>query len=262
MELAEKFASIKDKLKRSFIFVSFSGEELGMLGSNYFVQNLTVPYKVVDAMISLDMIGRMNEENSLMIYGTGTSHKWKDLLNQFNKEYNFKLTFNDEGFGPSDHTSFYAKEIPVLFFFTGTHGDYHRPTDDADKINSAKEEKILDLVYQVAEDLDTTLTRPDYVNVPRKDTGGPTKFKVYIGTTPDFGAQVDGYKISGVTDGSPARKAGLKAGDIIIEFGGKKVSNIYDYMYAMNEHAPGDKVDITVLRGNEKVTLTLELAAK
>ncbi|MCX6148982.1 MAG: M20/M25/M40 family metallo-hydrolase [Ignavibacteriales bacterium] len=262
LELAEKFAAEKDKNKRSIIFVTFSGEELGMLGSNYFVQKLSIPYKNITAMINLDMIGRMNDEKSLIVYGTGTSHIWKDVLNKSNKEYNFKLTFNDEGFGPSDQTSFYAKEIPVLFFFTGTHSDYHRPSDDADKINSTMEAKILDYVYQIAEGLDTSITRPDYVNVPRKDTGGPTKFKVYIGTTPDFGAQVDGYKISGVTDGSPAQKSGLLAGDIIIEFGKKKVSNIYDYMYAMNEFSPGEKVEIVVMRGEEKLNLTLELAAK
>jgi hypothetical protein len=262
LELAEKLAAEKDKIKRSIIFATFSGEELGMLGSSYFVQNLSIPYKSVDAMINLDMIGRMNDENSLMIYGTSTSHVWKDMLNNLNKEYNFKLTFNDEGFGPSDHSSFYGKEIPVLFFFTGTHSDYHRPSDDADKINTSKEEKILNFVYQIIDGLDTSITRPDYVNVPRKDTGGPTRFKVYIGTTPDFGAQVDGYKISGVTDGSPAQKAGLQAGDTIVEFGGKKVANIYDYMYAMNEHTPGEKVDIVVLRSGEKVTLNLELAAR
>ncbi len=263
LELAEKFSSEKDKLKRSVIFVAFSGEELGLLGSNYFAQNLPVPTKNVAAMINMDMIGRLNEEQSLMVYGAGTSKIWKEMLNNFNKDYNFKLAFNDEGFGPSDHTSFYSKEIPVLFFWTGTHSDYHRPSDDAETINNSGEEKVLKYVYQVADYIDNLDTKPDYVNIPRKDMGtGSTSFKVYIGTTPDFGAQVDGYKISGVTEGSPAQKAGMKAGDIIIDFGGKKISNIYDYMYAMNEYAPGDKVDIVVLRGEEKLTLKLELAAK
>jgi aminopeptidase YwaD len=262
LELAEKFASQKSRLKRSLLFVSFSGEELGLLGSAYFVDKLSIPYKNIDAMINLDMIGRMNDENNLIVYGTGTSHMWKDDLNSLNKNYNFKLTFNDEGFGPSDQSSFYGKDIPVLFFFTGTHSDYHRPTDDADKINSVKEEKVLKYVYDIAEGLDTSSFRPDYINVPRKDTGGPARFKVYVGTTPDFGAQVEGYKISGVTEGSPAQKGGLQAGDIIIEFGGKKIANIYDYMYAMNDQAPGDIVDIVVLRGNEKLTLKVELTAK
>ncbi len=263
LELAEKFSSIKDKLKRSMIFVAFSGEELGLLGSNYFAQNLTVPAKQVAAMINMDMIGRLNEEQNLMVYGAGTSKIWKDMLNNFNKDFNFKLAFNDEGFGPSDHTSFYSKEIPVLFFWTGTHSDYHRPSDDAETINNDGEEKVLKYVFTVADYINTLDTKPDYVNIPRKDMGtGAASFKVYIGTTPDFGAQVDGYKISGVTDGSPAQKAGMKSGDIIIDFGGKKISNIYDYMYAMNEFAPGDKVDIVVLRGEEKLILKLELAAK
>lgn len=261
IELAEKFAGSKDKLKRSVIFVAFSGEELGLLGSNYFVQNLSVPPKQIIAMINMDMIGRMNAENNLIVYGTGTSPVWKDLLNK-NNEFSFKLSFNDEGYGPSDQSSFYAKEIPVLFFFTGTHSDYHRPSDDVDKINAAKEEQILKYIYSVTEDINTNSTRPEYVNVPRKDTGGAMRFKVYVGTIPDYGSQAEGFKITGVSEGSPAQKAGLKGGDIIVEFGGKKVSNIYDYMYAMNSFAPGDIVDVLVKRDKDELKLKLELAAK
>lgn len=261
LELAEKFSANKDKLKRSVIFVTFSGEELGLLGSAHFVQNLSVPAKSIIAMINMDMIGRMNEDNNLIIYGTGTSPQWKDLLNKHN-EYSFRLSFNDEGFGPSDQSSFYAKEIPVLFFFTGTHTDYHRPSDDIDKIEAEKEEKILKFIYAVTEEVNTSESRPAYVNVPRKDTGGAMRFKVYVGTIPDYGSLAEGFKITGVSEGSPAQKAGLKGGDIIVEFGGKKVSNIYDYMYAMNSFAPGDVVDVLVKRDKEEIKLKVELAAK
>jgi len=261
IELAEKFAANSGSLKRSIIFVAFSGEELGLLGSNHFVNNLPFSEKNIITMINMDMIGRMNEENNLIVYGTGTSPVWKDLLKK-NNEFSFKLSLNDEGYGPSDQSSFYAKEIPVLFFFTGTHTDYHRPSDDADKININKEEHILKYIYSIVTDLDRNSSRPEYVNVPRKDTGGAMRFKVYVGTIPDYGSQAEGFKITGVSEGSPAQKAGLKGGDIIVEFGGKKVTNIYDYMYAMNSFAPGDVVDVLVKRDKEELKLKVELAAK
>ncbi len=161
LELAEKFATIKDKLKRSIIFMTFSGEELGLLGSSYFTDHSPVPMDKIDAMINLDMVGRLNAEHNLIVYGTGTSTNWKDILNEYNKNYDFKLTFNDEGYGPSDQSSFYAKNIPVLFFFTGTHPDYHRPTDTADKINSTGEESVVKYVYQVAESIDENSTKAE-----------------------------------------------------------------------------------------------------
>ncbi len=262
MELAEKFASQKDKLKRSMIFVCFSGEELGLLGSSYFTNNPPVPLDKIDAMINLDMVGRLNIEDQLTVYGTGTSTGFKDLLNNNNKDFNFKLTFNDEGYGPSDQSSFYAKEIPVLFFFTGTHTDYHRPTDDADKINSTGEERVIKFVYYIADNIDESISRPDYVNVPRKGGGRAMAFSVYVGTIPDYASQVDGLKINGVGEGSPAQKAGLQGGDIIIEFGGKKISNIYDYTYALGDFSPGDVIDVVVVRSGEKKTLKVELGAR
>ncbi len=262
LELAEKFANEKSKLKRSIIFIAFSGEELGLLGSAYFTEHPPVPMDKIDAMINLDMVGRLNDEKNLIVYGTGTSSGWKDILNNFNKNYNFKLTFNDEGYGPSDHSSFYAKNIPVLFFFTGTHTDYHRPTDTADKINSAGEESIAKYVYQVAKAIDENSEKPDYVNVPRKDSGRSMSFRVYVGTIPDYAAQVEGLKITGVSEGSPAQKAGLKGGDIIVEFGGKKISNIYDYTYALGDFSPGDVVNVVVIRNSEKQTFKVELGAR
>jgi len=260
LELAEKFASQKDKLKRSIAFFTFSGEELGLLGSNYLVNNLPFPAEDAITMINMDMIGRL-KDSSLIVYGTGTSSNWKDLLNKENK-YGFKLTFNDEGFGPSDHSSFYGAKIPVLFFFTGTHEDYHKPSDDTERINIAGEKNILDYVYEIAMDIDNTPERPDYLLVEKKQTGQMFARKVYVGTVPDFASNVDGYKISGVSEGSPAQLAGLQGGDIIISFGGKKISNIYDFTYALGDFVPGDEVDVIVKRGAEEITYKIKLASK
>ena len=220
MELAEQFAANKKLLKRSIIFVCFAGEEEGLLGSNYFVNNSPVKNDKIVAMLNLDMVGRLNSDNSLILYGTGTSALWKDMINKTNKKYEFKLTFNDEGYGPSDQTSFYSKKIPVLFFFTGTHSDYHRPGDTAGKINYTGESKILNFVYELAESISKSIEKPVYVNIPSKDNGN-TGFKVYFGTIPDFSFSGKGFKINGVNEGSPAQKAGLAAGDIVIFFGSK-----------------------------------------
>ena len=260
LELAEKFASQKDKLKRSVAFFTFSGEELGLLGSNYLVNHLPFPVEEAVTMINMDMIGRL-KDSSLIVYGTGTSSNFKDLLNKENK-YGFKLTFNDEGFGPSDQSSFYGAKIPVLFFFNGTHEDYHKPSDDTEKINFIGEQKILEYVYNVAVDIDDNPERPDYLLVEKKQTGQMFARKVYVGTIPDFASNVDGYKISGVSEGSPAQQAGLQGGDIIISFGGKAISNIYDFTYALGDFVPGDIVDVVVKRGNEQMTFKVKLASK
>jgi aminopeptidase YwaD len=260
LELAEKFASIKNQLKRNIVFFTFSGEELGLLGSDYLVNHLPFPVEDAIAMINMDMIGRL-KDSSLIVYGTGTSSSWKDILNKYN-DYGFKLTFNDEGFGPSDHSSFYGKKIPVLFFFTGTHEDYHKPSDDSEKINFVAEKNILDYVYKIAMDIDNSPERPDYLLVEKKQTGEMFTRKVYVGTVPDFASNVDGYKISGVSEGSPAQQAGLQGGDIIISFGGKKISNIYDFTYALGDFVPGDVVDVIVKRGVEEITFKIKLASK
>lgn len=260
LELAEKFASRKNNLKRSIVFITFSGEELGLLGSNYFVNNLPFPVEDAITMVNMDMIGRL-KDSSLIVYGTGTSSDWKDILNNYNK-YGFKLTFNDEGFGPSDHSSFYGKKIPVLFFFTGTHEDYHKPSDDTEKINFAGEKDILNYVYDIVTAIDKNPVRPDYLLVEKKESGQMFARKVYVGTVPDFASNVDGYKISGVSEGSPAQLAGLQGGDIIISFGGKKISNIYDFTYALGDFVPGDEVDVIVKRGEDEITFKVKLASK
>lgn len=261
LELAEKFASIKDKLKRKIVFIGFSGEELGLLGSSYVVNNFPMPIEQNITMINMDMIGRLSDKNDLIVYGTGTSSNWKSILDTKN-EYDLNLTFNDEGFGPSDHSSFYGKKVPVLFFFTGTHSDYHKPSDDTEKINADGQEKVLRFIYDVAEAIVNSDNKPDYISVERKDTGRMTGTRVYVGTVPDFAGDVDGYKLGGVTDGSPAAKAGLLAGDIIIKFGDKKISNLYDFTYALGNYAPGDKVNVVIKRGDKEITVEIELGSR
>jgi Zn-dependent M28 family amino/carboxypeptidase len=212
-------------------------------------------------MINMDMIGKLDDEKKLIVYGTGTSSSWKDLLNTKNN-YDFKLTFNDEGFGPSDHSSFYGKQIPVLFFFTGTHPDYHRPSDDADKINFEGETKVVNYVYDVTSAIVNKETKPDYVNVPRKESENVGGWKVYVGTIPDYSSSAEGFRLSGVSEGGPAQKGGLKGGDIMVKFGEKKITNIYDYVYALKEFVPGDEVDVVVLRDGKELTFHLVLGAR
>jgi C-terminal processing protease CtpA/Prc len=213
-------------------------------------------------MLNLDMIGRLSPDKNLIVYGTGTSSIWKKLVDSLNKPYAFKITKNDEGYGPSDQTSFYSKSIPVLFFFTGIHADYHRPTDDADKINYSGEDSVLHFVHDIAASIYSNPAKPDYINVPRKPGDRSGGWRVYVGTIPDFAYQGDGFKISGASEGGPAQKAGLKAGDIILKFGSTPVGNIYDFTNALKNYVPGDLVVIKVKRGEEIININVELGAR
>ena len=258
LEVAEKFAAHKKELGRSLVFAFFSGEELGTLGSAYYVNNPPVPLAQTVAMLNMDMIGRLNNR-SLTIGGSGTSPAWTDLLRRHNQDSAFSLTLQPEGFGPSDHASFYGKNIPVLFFFTGTHEDYHKPSDDWDRINYAGEEKIVRLVYSLASDISETKEKPVYARVETPGSsggGGDTRsFSVSLGIVPDFGQSTEGTKVTSVVPNRPGEKAGLKAGDIITKLAGKKVLNIYDYMGILGELKAGDVVEVEVLRAGVPVTL-------
>jgi len=261
LELAEKFSSIKNSLKRSIIFIAFSGEELGLLGSTYFTNNLLIPKENIIAMLNLDMVGRLDSVKKLTVIGAGTSSKWKELLNKNNK-YNFELNLSDDGSGGSDHQAFLNKNIPVLFFFTGIHSDYHRPSDDADKINYEGESEVIKFVFDIANEIQNYDSKIDFVKVSETINRTSTRSRVTAGTIPEFGYSGEGYKISGVTQGGPAEKAGLKSGDIIIKFGSKKISNIYDFMYAISNYKPGDKVNVTILRNEKELTFEVELIEK
>ncbi|MHC1736781.1 MAG: M28 family peptidase [Ignavibacteriaceae bacterium] len=260
LEIAEKLASVKDQLKRSFLFVAFTGEEMGLLGSAYIANNPPVSTDKMVTMINMDMIGRMDSSKSLILYGMGTSQKWNDLVNKLNP--GFHLTLNPDGFGPSDQSSFYGKNIPVLFFFTGVHSDYHKPSDDFDRINCEGEKEILDFVYTIAYEINALDSKPDFVSVPRKEMSSTSGWRAYVGTVPDFGSNEEGYKISAITEGSPASKGGMLAGDLMIRFGGKSVTNIYDYTSALQEHGPGDEVEVVVKRNNKEIKLKIILGMR
>ncbi len=263
LELAQAFSSERDRLKRSLLFVSFSGEEEGVLGSSYFVNNPTIPLHRVVTMVNMDMIGRLNNRK-LIVNGTGTSQGFDSLVIRHNADSTFVLSLVKDGFGPSDQTSFYAKQIPVYFFWTDLHADYHLPSDTWDKINYKGEADIVRFVKDITEDLDRTPKKPAYlaVEMPKASGTEGRGYRVSVGTIPDFGEQVDGYKLGGVREGSPAAKAGLQAGDIIVKFGKVDVKNIYDFTYALGEYKPGDVVDVVLKRGKETVNTKVVLERK
>ena len=259
LELAQAFAGMKTTLKRSMLFISFSGEELGLLGSAYYVNHPLLPLDRVAVMINMDMIGRLNNRG-LIVYGVGTSAGFEEMVKKHNKDSIFVLKLNKDGYGPSDHASFYGKQIPVFHFFTDIHSDYHRPSDTYDKLNYPGEEQVVRYIEGIAEELDQAADRPHYVAVeaPRQPSAGRST-RVYMGTIPDFGEPVQGMKISGVREGSPASKAGMTGGDIIVKFGKIDINNLYDFTYALGEYKPGDEVDVVIKRGAETKTVKVKL---
>ncbi|MBM2840764.1 MAG: putative aminopeptidase [Bacteroidetes bacterium] len=261
LELEQAFATGAKSLKRSLVFTAFSGEELGTLGSSYYVNHPFFPLEKTITMVNLDMVGRL-ENNSLTIYGTGTSPKWNDLISRLNKDSTFTLKLVSDGVGPSDHSQFYAKDIPVLFFFTGTHNDYHKPSDDWDKINYDGEKKVTQFIYSIVKDLDADEAKPAFARTASTaSAGGDSRgFNVTLGIVPDYGETKDGMKIGSTRSGGPAEKAGLKAGDVIVMMGGKKVLNIYDYMGLLGELKAEEEVDVEVMRDGKsvKVKATME----
>lgn len=258
MELARVLASQRASLKRSVVFAAFSAEEEGLLGSKHYLSAPSFPLENTVAMINMDMIGRMKDDR-VIVGGSGTSPLWKEVLPRL-KPANLDLKFQDDGYGPSDHASFYAKDIPVLFLFTGVHQDYHRPGDDADKINLPGANKVLELVLETAQALSQQDARPTFSKAKdSKESHGRGEFRVYLGTIPDYGEDVEGVKLSGVREGSPAARAGMKSGDIIVACAGKQIKNVYDYTYVLGERKPGEVVEIVVLRGSERVKLQVTL---
>ncbi len=258
LELAQAFASERDRLKRTILFLSFSGEELGALGSTYYVSHPFFPLDRSVAMLNLDMIGRL-DNNKLTIAGGGTSTLWERLLHLYNKDSTFSLSVDPSGIGPSDHSQFYAKDIPVLFFFTGEHADYHKPSDDWDQVNYNGEAKIVRYVYSIARDVESENSRPVFARVdtpaPMGGRGDFRGFSITLGIVPDYGQTSEGMKVSAVRPNGPAERAGLKSEDIIVGMGGKKVMNIYDYMGILGELRAGDELDVEVIRDGKPITL-------
>jgi aminopeptidase YwaD len=265
LELADVLAHSSQRPRHSIVFIGFAGEELGLLGSSYYTQHPELPLNQTIAMINLDMIGRVSN-NRLYVSGTGTSPGFQQMAQDANRTVEFNLSYSASGYGASDQTSFTSHEVPVFFFFSGLHSDYHKPSDTWDKIDAVSGARVVELVCNVVRELDELNEKPQYVRVAEPATSvssGGGGYGPYFGSIPDFG-QVEhgGVKFADVRDGSPAGKAGFQAGDVLIEFDGKKIDNLYDFTYALRAHKPGDTVVVTVLRGNEKVTHEVTLEAR
>ena len=263
LELARVFANAPPR--RSMLFVNFSGEEQGTLGSSYFVDHTPVPIDSIDAMLNFDMVGRLRADK-LIVYGVATAKELPGLLDSANTAPRLSIAAQGDGFGPSDHSSFYARNIPVLHFFTDLHEDYHRASDVADKIDAGGEARVVALAARVARSI---ADRPPRLTYLRSAQPAPVAAAaregtdVYLGTIPDMaGSDTPGLKLTGVRPGSPAEIGGLKAGDVIVEFGGKPVKDLYEYSDALYSHKPGDAVAIVVLRGGQRVTLQVTLGKR
>jgi len=297
IELARMLSS--QKLKRTVVFIAFSGEEEGLIGSSYYVNHPIVPLANTVAMINMDMIGRLKDRN-LIVGGVGTAQEWRSLIDADNSvgsmtvslntaraggppssaslpivvgangqpvvtmdpAKQFLLTLNEDGYGPSDHSSFYARQVPVLFFWTGTHNDYHKPSDTADKINYEGEARIVSFVARIIRDIDQSDKRPTYAVARSESQGRSMGFRVYLGTIPNYAESNDGLKLDGVRDDSPASKAGLKAGDRIVKMAGHEVKNVYDYTYALGEMKAGQEYEVGIVRGSERLMLKITPAVR
>ncbi len=250
IELARILKSGKAK-NSNYLFIAFSGEELGLYGSKYFTDNPTIDLKSVNYMINMDMIGRLNDSTkALAVGGFGTSPQWASVINVNERKLPFSIKIDSSGTGPSDHTSFYRKDIPVLFFFTGQHRDYHRPSDDADRINYEGELAIINYINSVINNLAKQNQRLAFTKT-RETQVSVSSFKVTMGIMPDYTYSGVGVRADGVTDGRPASKAGLKAGDVIVQLGDHAVSSVETYMQALNKFNKGDKTKVKYKRGAE-----------
>lgn len=250
IELARILKTSKAK-SNNYLFVAFSGEELGLFGSKYFTENPTIDLKAANYMINMDMVGRLNDSSKILaVGGYGTSPQWSTVINPKEKKLPFAIKIDSSGSGPSDHTSFYRKDIPVLFFFTGQHKDYHRPGDDADKINYEGELKIINYINTIINNLNKQNQKLAFLKT-REVQVGMSSFKVTMGIMPDYTFSGAGVRADGISDGRPAAKAGLKAGDVIIKIGDNVVSSMETYMQALNKFNKGDKTKVQYKRGNE-----------
>jgi aminopeptidase YwaD len=262
LELARIFAA--RPLRRSLLFVNFSGEELGLFGSQYFVEHAPVPIDSMLAMVNFDMIGRLRGD-SVVVYGVATATEMRGLLDSANARLGMTVRGVGDGFGPSDHSSFFAKGIPVLHFFTNIHDDYHRATDDAHRINAAGTARVVSLAEQVIRRLDARDTRLTFVRAaaPPAVSGARTGTQVYLGSIPDMAAgDVAGLRLTGVRAGSPADSAGLKAGDVVVSLAGKTVTDLQSYSDALYANQPGDVVEVVVVRGVQRMTFKVKLGRR
>jgi aminopeptidase YwaD len=238
--------------KNNYLSIAFSGEELGLFGSKYFVENPTINLGNVNYMINMDMVGRLNDSTKVLtVGGYGTSPEWSLLIGGKNKKSPFVIKVDSSGTGPSDHTSFYRKDIPVLFFFTGLHADYHKPTDDYDKINYPGELSILNYIYSLIEKENKGNHKLAFTKTRETQTTTSSRFSVTLGIMPDYTFAGTGVRVDGVSDGRPAQKAGLVTGDVILKLGDYNVTSLENYMEALGKFKKGDTAVVKFKRGNE-----------
>jgi aminopeptidase YwaD len=261
LELARLLAPMKGQLKRGILFADFAGEELGLLGSAAWVKDPTRPLDKAVAMLNMDMIGRIKDQK-IYIGGVGTGSTLKAAVEEAQTNSGFKIEYSPGGYSSSDHTSFVAKKIPVLFFFSGLHSDYHKPSDTWEKIDPVAATRLLEIVGKTGEELADADARPSFIVVaeekPPGGSGG-SGYGPYFGSIPDFGQVETGVKFSDVKPNSPAAKAGLKAGDILIQFGDKPIKNLYDFTDALRRSKVGDVVEVKLLRDGQTVTASVKL---
>ena len=254
LDLANRLAM--KELVSNYLFIAFSGEEMGLLGSNYFLKNPTVKKEEINYMINMDMVGRLNEENKLSVSGIGSAKIFKQIINANNIEFNLVEFGSSSSFGSSDHASFYYEDIPVLNFFTGQHEDYHKPSDDYDKINFTGITKISDYIVDIIEELDP-IEKLNFIKAEESKNATP-RFKVGLGVMPDYLYDEEGMRISAVTSkDKPAAKIGLIKGDIVVKIGNYEIIDMMGYMKALSEFNIGDKTIIEIKRGDKILSFEL-----
>jgi hypothetical protein len=273
LEAARQLAA-GEKPRRRIVFIAFAGEELGLYGSAYYTRHPRFPLEKTVAMLNLDMVGRLGhneQKDELIVYGTGTAKEFDGLVERLAKEGSFVLEKEPEGFGPSDHSSFYAKKIPVLHLFTGTHRDYHRPSDDVEKLNVPGMRRVAELLIDLTREIDRRDERPTYVELRQVAHIGPAPGEAgpSAGERPSFGSMPaypnpakDGVMLEAVLEGSAAEKAGVKGGDVLTHFGETRVMNLQDFESALRQHKPGDKVKVKVRRGSETIETEVTLGRR
>ncbi|WP_298894164.1 M28 family peptidase [uncultured Psychroserpens sp.] len=252
LNLAKKLAS--ENKGNNYLFMAFSGEEMGLLGSNYFTKNATIDLSKANYMINMDMVGRLKEDNTLAVYGVGTSPILKQVVKANNSK--FKIIQNESGVGPSDHTSFYNSNIPVMHFFTGQHEDYHKPGDDTQKLNYEGMDLISNYLFDIISDLDDNGKLP--FRKTKNESDNTPRFKVGLGVIPDYLYDGKGMRIDGVSEDKAAQRAGLQKGDIVIKLGDSLVTDMNSYMRALSSFEEGDKTKVVVKRGDEEVEKDIE----
>lgn len=264
LELARLLAADRKSMRRTVVFVAFGGEEEGLIGSSHYVQNPATPLEGTVAMLNMDMIGRLRG-GALNVGGVGTAAELRPLVEELNKVASgperFALRLSEDGYGPSDHSSFYARRVPVLFFFTGSHEDYHKPSDTADRVNYEGEAQVLGLVRDIVYRLQERDARPAYA-VAKAEANTRTTFRISLGTVPSYGESTDGLKLDAVREGSPAAAAGLKAGDKIVRLAGRDIRNVYDYTQALSEMKAGQEYEVELLRDGQRLKLKVTPVAR